>query len=189
MARPREFDIDEALDSAMDVFWAKGYEGTSIHDLTAALGIAKGSLYKAFGDKHSLWLRALERYDRSAFDRVVSGLDAEPDGRLAIAEFLRTPIASLERGDRRGCFFCNAAIDQAPQDSMTERSILVGMTRLERALERALKRITPAPAVPAPLALTLMAGYLGLNVMVKAGAPTALLYPVRETLLASLGRS
>ena len=65
MARPREFDIDEALERAMDVFWTKGYDGASLQDLLEAMNIARGSLYKAFQDKHSVYLAALDRYDRT----------------------------------------------------------------------------------------------------------------------------
>ena len=62
MAGPREFDMDEALDAAMSVFWEKGYEGTSMADLMAATGLHKGSIYKAFTDKHDLFVKALKRY-------------------------------------------------------------------------------------------------------------------------------
>ncbi|HRV92857.1 MAG TPA: helix-turn-helix domain-containing protein, partial [Anaerolineae bacterium] len=60
MARPREFDENEVLDKAMDLFWQKGYEATSIQELLTAMGISRGSLYDAFGDKHALFLAVLE---------------------------------------------------------------------------------------------------------------------------------
>ena len=62
MARPRSFDPDEALDLARDVFWQKGFQGTSLDDVTAATGLAKPSLYAAFGDKNALFLKVLDRY-------------------------------------------------------------------------------------------------------------------------------
>ena len=71
MGRPREFDVDDALDRAMRVFWAKGYQGASLDDLLAAMGIGRGSLYKAFGDKRSLYLAALQRYDAEIVDHAV----------------------------------------------------------------------------------------------------------------------
>ena len=73
MARPREFDIDQALERAMNVFWTKGYEGASLQDLLDAMNIARGSLYKAFEDKHSVYLAALDRYDRTEIQRAVDG--------------------------------------------------------------------------------------------------------------------
>ncbi len=62
MGRPREFDIDEALDCALHVFWSKGYEGTSIAELTEAMGITRPSLYAAFGNKEELFRKALDKY-------------------------------------------------------------------------------------------------------------------------------
>ena len=66
MARPREFDREEALERATGVFWAKGYASTSTDDLLTAMGIARQSLYNAFQDKRALYLEALERYQRTA---------------------------------------------------------------------------------------------------------------------------
>ncbi|NIQ96073.1 MAG: helix-turn-helix transcriptional regulator, partial [Desulfuromonadales bacterium] len=74
MARPREFDVDEALDRAMGVFWLKGYEGTSLQDLLKAMKIARGSLYKAFEDKHSIYLAALDRYDQTEVEEGIAFL-------------------------------------------------------------------------------------------------------------------
>ena len=62
MARPREFDMDEALDAAISTFWTQGYEATSMTDLMEATGLHKGSLYKAFDDKHDLFMKSLSRY-------------------------------------------------------------------------------------------------------------------------------
>src|SRR5687767_573726 len=74
MARTREFDIDEALEGAMNVFWTKGYEGASLQDLLDAMNIARGSLYKAFQDKRSIYLAALDRYDQTEIQETVDAL-------------------------------------------------------------------------------------------------------------------
>src|ERR1700675_3846645 len=74
MGRPREFDTDAAMEKAMRLFWAKGYEGTSVADLTGTLGISRPSLYAAFGDKQSLFRAALERYAAGPAGYVATAL-------------------------------------------------------------------------------------------------------------------
>src|SRR5260370_8021932 len=121
MGRPREFDPDAALARAMEAFWAKGYEGTSLADLVAATGLNKGSLYAAFGDKRRLYLAAMERYERDGIDRTVAILRDAADPSAAIAAMFDGVIAAVERRDRRGCLLCNASLDPAPYDPAVDR--------------------------------------------------------------------
>src|ERR671918_521967 len=92
--RPREFDLDEALERAMEVFWRQGYEGTSLGELTAAMGINRPSLYAAFGNKEALFRKALDRYvdERMAFIRAAI---EEPTARRAVEALLRGYAASV----------------------------------------------------------------------------------------------
>ena len=134
MGRPREFDVDDALDRAMRVFWAKGYQGASLDDLLAAMGIGRGSLYKAFGDKRSLYLAALQRYDAEIVDHAVRRLcdAAGGDGRARIARLLHDDIDAVEHGDdRNGCFLCNASVDQAPHDPAVAEAVRRSIDRLD----------------------------------------------------------
>ena len=115
MARPREFDIDAALDRAMQVFWTKGYDGASLPDLLEAMNIARGSLYKAFRDKRSIYLAALDLYDRVEIQQAVDVLGdrGTGDGSGRIRLFLDDArVAVVKRNDRRGCFMCNAAVER-----------------------------------------------------------------------------
>ena len=80
IGRPRAFDIDKALDRALKVFWRKGFEGASLHDLTRAMGINRPSLYAAFGNKEALFRRALDRYDSGPAGYVHEALE-EPTAR------------------------------------------------------------------------------------------------------------
>src|ERR1700721_4762124 len=96
MGRPREFDTDAALEKAMRLFWAKGYEGTSVADLTKALGISRPSLYAAFGDKQSLFRAALERYAAGPARYVAAAL-GKPTAR-EVAEHLLKGAADLQAG-------------------------------------------------------------------------------------------
>src|ERR1700685_4312585 len=110
MGRPREFDTDAALEKAMRLFWAKGYEGTSVGDLTKTLGISKPSLYAAFGDKQSLFRAALERYAAGPAGSVAAALGTsrprEGEGRL------RRGPAVLQASSRSpgGCLTVSGAI-------------------------------------------------------------------------------
>ena len=194
MARPREFDIDEALERAMNVFWTKGYEGASLQDLLGAMNIARGSLYKAFQDKRSIYLAALDLYDRMEIQRTVDTLRdrSAGDGATRIRLFLegaRAPV--VRRHDRRGCFACNAAVDQAPVDAEIQGKVLAMMKRMERAVADALGECTPAADWPAErrarTALTLTNAYLGLRVLARSGAPAKDLAAVIRTTMQGCG--
>ncbi len=186
MARPREFDPDEALARAMEAFWAKGYEGTSMADLVAATGLNKGSLYAAFGDKRRLYLAAIERYERAAIDGTVATLRDAADPAAALAAVFDRVIGAVERSDRRGCLLCNASIDRAPYDPAVERRVLSALARLQRAIAAALRRATAdasAPEVEAR-ASHMLATYMGLRTMARAGVAAAELRAIAVRALA-----
>src|SRR5882757_8313605 len=86
--RPRSFELDKALDSALQVFWRKGYEGASLSDLTTAMGINRPSLYAAFGDKEALFRKVLDRYAEGPGGHARKALD-EPTSRGVVAKLLR----------------------------------------------------------------------------------------------------
>lgn len=110
--RPRSFDTDEALDRALDVFWRHGFQGASLTELTEAMGLNKPSLYAAFGDKESLYLKALDRYAALCAAEHISKLQQEPDARRAIADFMHSIAAML--ADPKypgGCCVINGVAD------------------------------------------------------------------------------
>src|SRR5262245_18361993 len=110
VGRPRAFDIDTALDRALDVFWRKGFEGASLPDLTHAMGINRPSLYAAFGNKESLFRKAVERYEEKHAGRIRNALD-EPDVRIAIEKLLRGNIELFtDPQNPRGCFIVQGAL-------------------------------------------------------------------------------
>ena len=98
IGRPRAFDVDQALDRALDVFWRKGYEGATLCDLTAAMGINPPSLYAAFGNKEGLFRKALDRYweiTDGLLGRGPRGADGAGSGRGAVARHRQVPERSL----------------------------------------------------------------------------------------------
>lgn len=194
MARPRQFDVDEALDRAMHVFWAKGYEGASLNDLLGAMGIARGSLYKAFADKHAIYLAALDRYDRTVVAGAIATLEQgrARDGAGRIRRFLRSacdPVAA--RNDRRGCLICNAAVDRAPVDSAVEARVLAMLRRIERAVARAVADSPAGAALSArrrtAIARQITSAYVGLRVLARAGYAAADLESIADATLRQSG--
>jgi AcrR family transcriptional regulator len=183
MARPRSFDPDEALDLARDVFWRKGFQGTSLDDVTAATGLAKPSLYAAFGDKNALFLKVLDRYHERIVANAERILGEGPSARDAIERWLTgfVPFCSGVRGSR-GCLSVNTAADGAADQKEVRKRI----ERFNRKLEQLLRKRLRADRAqfsdafdPDSIARTIMAIYLGLMVMAK-DAPDAA--SVRATL-------
>jgi TetR/AcrR family transcriptional regulator, transcriptional repressor for nem operon len=188
MGRPREFDEDEALARIMDIFWEKGFEGTSMSDLETATGLRKGSLYAAFGDKRAMYLKALALYGRTAVDetvRVLTGIDT-PERR--IGKFLQAPIDAVAvENDRRGCFLCNASIDQAAVDTETQSLVNGSLERLGRVLDKTLSELgTKDNSRRRADAQHLLSVYFGLRVLAQAGQPVRMLKAAREAALRSV---
>src|SRR3984893_16927989 len=116
--RPRSFDLEAAVERAMNVFWSRGYHGTALPDLLRATKLSRGSLYAAFGGKHALFLRALDRYIADALARI----DVELGPRHTPVDGLRTFLAGyVERtsgaSGRRGCLLVATAMELAGHDS------------------------------------------------------------------------
>lgn len=176
MARPREFDFDYALEQAMNVFWEKGFEGAGLNDLLGAMQIARGSLYKAFGDKRTLFIETLKYYDKTCITEGINLLSDKtiPDGSARIVQLMENIVSAVEiHGDRRGCFLCNSVVDQAPHDKRVEFECQRMMNRMEKGFLIALRaskqfeRVNQNKLVEN--ARNLNVTYNGLRVMAKAG--------------------
>jgi len=141
MARPREFDVDEALGRATEVFWKRGYEATSVQDLVDALGVNRASLYGTFGDKAQLFSAVLDRYGREVNGLVERALAPPASGAEAIRAWFRELIRMVTQpGGPRGCLFIGSVSSCATApDPLRERVLAAvrGSTdRLEEALAR-----------------------------------------------------
>ncbi|MFK0115953.1 TetR/AcrR family transcriptional regulator [Streptomyces sp. NPDC090994] len=122
MPRTREFDTEAAVSRAMELFWTRGYEATSVRDLTQHLGIGQGSLYAAFGDKDGLYRAALEHYRTTLAADALRSLE-EADARTAIRTLLTERIRVAVRSDGRGCLAVNAVCERLPRDAATRRTV------------------------------------------------------------------
>ena len=118
MGRTREFDMDQALDAAISTFWTQGYEATSMADLMEATGLHKGSLYKAFEDKHDIFMKSLERYLDGAYEHMQSVLAASESPLAGLRAWLNgVVLLCLDQPVRRGCLALNAAVELGPHDA------------------------------------------------------------------------
>ncbi|MFJ2581912.1 TetR/AcrR family transcriptional regulator [Kitasatospora aureofaciens] len=174
MARTKEFDPDAALQAALDLFWRRGYEATSMADLVEGLGIARASLYATFGSKRELYLRALERYSEQT-DPVLLAELSQPGPVLPAVRALvrRYAEASAEDGLKRGCFVTNTAVELAPHDPAAARRVEASLGHLETVLTAALVRAEaqgelPVGREPRALARMLMVLMQGMRVLGKA---------------------
>ncbi|MBN9520250.1 TetR/AcrR family transcriptional regulator [bacterium] len=132
--RVREFDADEALDRAMGVFWRHGYEGTSLADLTAAMGINRPSLYSAFGNKEQLFRKVLDRYQAGPLGFAAAALEM-PTARGVVEAFLDGFIRCIRGGPAPGCLVVSAALVSGEDAEPVRREL----ARLRRGTVAALR--------------------------------------------------
>jgi TetR/AcrR family transcriptional repressor of nem operon len=175
MARTKEFDPDAVLDRALDLFWRRGYEATSMADLVEALGIGRASVYGTFGSKHDLYLAALERYQRLRDGQVLETL-SRPGPALPAVRALVTDFAEQAARDdlRRGCLVTNTAVELAPHDAAAARRVEASWDTLEAGLTSALLRARAQGELtaghdPRGLARMLLVLLQGIRVVGKAG--------------------
>ena len=141
MPRQREFDPDEVLEKAMEVFWAQGYEATSVQDLVDQMGINRFSLYNTFGNKHRLFLAALDRYHEKVVGELLAVMNKSEEGVPAIREFLEGFVELYtSRTPSQGCLMINSALELLPHDRATHDKVVRNFERIEKALHRALVR-------------------------------------------------
>lgn len=193
MARPREFNIDEVLEQAMQMFWSKGYEATSMHDLTGTMGLSKSSLYDTFGNKHELFLSAVGRYNETVAGRVVATAIAEAGGAKAgiVAVFERRIDDMVEGGGARGCLLNNTAVEMGARDRACAAQVAAGLALTEDAFHLAVRDGQEMDEIPAHRDARVLARYLtsslnGLTVMAKADPDRAALEDVVGVVLRAL---
>src|SRR6202049_4003329 len=138
--RPRSFDPDKALDSAVDVFWSKGYEGASLADLTKAMGINRPSLYAAFGDKEKLFRKVLDRYAEGPASYSSAALQ-EPTSRAVVERLLYgTADVLTSPGSPRGCLLVQGALACGNRAASVRRELISRRMAGEAALRQRLNR-------------------------------------------------
>lgn len=190
--RPRAFDREAALARATRLFWARGYEATSIADLTAAMGVAAPSLYAAFGSKAALYAEALEHYRKSYEDRVWRRFLAAPTAREAVGAYLHDMAAALTGGDDGAPCGCMVTLSAVASEGHPELGDLVRAARavtFERLTGRLARAVSegeiPASADVAALARFVQTLQSGMSILARDGAGRADLDAVADVALAA----
>lgn len=174
MARPPEFDREEVLDAAMDVFWRHGYESTSLRMLLDAMGLSYSSFYQTFGSKRELFELALHRYLDVLVEEMESGLEKAPSASAFLEALLRGVADEAREGDARGDLLLNTATEFGQRDESIAALVLAGKQRPLQVLHTAVKQAQREGTVDAStdadvLARYVLMSYAGLKTMVKAG--------------------
>ncbi len=176
MPRPAEFVRDEVLDSAMHLFWARGYSSTSVQALLDVMQINRGSLYAAFRDKRSLFLEALERYDGMLREMVASVFADETDPLGALRRFFDVALLDLpEDLLQKGCLVANTVSEQSQLDQDLAAQANAKLARVEEVFRDTLCRAqareqVAATSDPDRLARFLVDTMLGLRTRARSGA-------------------
>ena len=193
MPRPKSFDEDAVLERAVELFRARGYEGTSLADLESHLGLGRQSIYNTFGDKQALFHKALDHYRRRVGACTTDPLNQPAAGLEAIRDYFRTTIRNLTgENPRSGCLVANTIAERATTDPESLHRCNLTREALERAFRRALSQAKDRGELPTRVNVDATATLLtiqnyGLNSLAKTGASAEELDAAVEALLAGLG--
>ncbi|MFX3631736.1 MAG: TetR/AcrR family transcriptional regulator [Candidatus Pristimantibacillus sp.] len=174
MGRIREFDEDKVLDAAMQLFWEKGYEATSLSDLTSRMGIQRPSIYSTFGDKKELFEAALRKYTMSHAALIRTRLQSNPSVKEAFRTFFEGVIdEEYKESPRRGCFCINTMVELAPHDEkfeiLTREHQMYLTVIFQETIERGIQSGELEIGVNAKaVSQALLVSLIGLTVLIKS---------------------
>lgn len=173
--RPRTFDVEKALDAALLVFWRKGYEGTSLLDLTRAMGINRPSLYAAFGNKEALYRKAIDRYIEGPASHVLEALK-QPNALAVVERLFYGSIDLITRArSPRGCFLVQSALACGDAAACLRRETAKRRIRYEALLRKRFERAIVEGDLPGRANAAELAGYVatvshGMAIQAAGGA-------------------
>ena len=174
----KSFNEEIALEKAMQVFWAKGFEPASIADLLAGTGLNRGSLYNAFGGKKQLFVKTLLKYDRDNRRPLLASLEALDSPTKAIATFFDTVVnETIADQEKKGCFLFNTALEISTHDEQVNDIVSNGVREIEAFFRRSIevgqvrgeitKELNPAATAKTLLALIVAIRVLGRGVFAQ----------------------
>lgn len=189
--RPRSFDRDAALESAMRTFWTKGYEGASISDLTGAMGIGAPSLYAAFGSKEGLFREAVELYGRTEGPEIWNTVEQAPTARQAMEGYLTATARAFTRpGKPAGCMVVLSALNTTPASSSVCEALRESRVMSQCGLKTRLDDAVAAGELPASADTGAIAAFFntvqqGMSIQARDGASCEALMKVAHAAMAA----
>ncbi|MRX37966.1 TetR family transcriptional regulator [Flavobacterium sp. LC2016-23] len=175
MARTKEFNEEKALDKAIEIFWHKGYNGTSAQDLVTHLGLSRSSLYDTFGDKQKLFSMALKRYQKQGEDYVRELLQESEDIKATLTEIFKQAVAeSLEDRITKGCFMVNSSVELAMHDEEIAKIVNDNRVTMQDIFLKAVTKGQEAGQISTKqnartLARFIFNNYTGIRVLARSG--------------------
>lgn len=176
LGRPLEFDPDKAIDAAVEVFWCKGYEGTSMTDLLEAMNLSKSSLYQTFGSKQQLFERCLSRYVDRLSAEMAKDLEEAKSGRSFIEDTFGGVANTAQQPEgAKGCLIANSANEFGQREPVLAVPVADGLNRFARVFMDAVVKAQAEGSISADADPRALGNYLvgtmnGLRTMIKAGA-------------------
>lgn len=141
MARTKDFNEEEVLEKALNIFWQKGYNGTSMQDLVDGLGISRSSMYDTYTDKYSLFILALERYRERTAREMMQMINQAASPKAVIKKIFQSVVTeSLFDKVQRGCFLVNTCVENATHDKAVAKIVNENMQDFEDAFYHAIKK-------------------------------------------------
>ncbi|WPO79009.1 TetR/AcrR family transcriptional regulator [Flavobacterium sp. KACC 22761] len=175
MARTKEFNEDQALDKAIEIFWHKGYNGTSAQDLVNHLGLSRSSLYDTFGDKQKLFVKSLKRYQQKNHEILKEFLGNAANIKTAFTEIFKQAVAeSLQDRITKGCFMVNSSVELAMHDPEIAKIVHDNQKTVEDIFCQAIKKGQDLGQISdkqeaRSLARFIFNNYSGIRVLARAG--------------------
>ena len=193
MGRTKDFDKNKVLLGAIELFWHKGYNATSMDDLMETLGISRSSLYRAFTDKHTLFLKALAKYQQFSTAEIQAVIKDTDPPRLAIKKVLEF-VTSRVTGDRKrkGCFMVNSEVEVGPHDKEVQKMVIANDEILENVLYKIIKKGQDSGELssrqtPRVLARFLINNLKGIRVSAKSISDKPFFNGIIQTAIEALG--
>lgn len=186
MPRHEQFDTDDVLMKAMNLFWRQGYQATSMTDLAKVMGLGRASIYNEFGNKHGLFVRALRHYDKVWRENWLADLTKSSSPRQAILDVFEAAIdACLADGSRDGCLLINTALELSPHDPEVADIVTRAFTEMEAFFRTSVERGKALGEIRDTVAeertaSALLGLFIGLRVLVRSRPEEPLLRSIMQ---------